>query len=270
MSETRQHIFQKGLLNNKVVIITGGGTGIGRETAFNLGHLGAKIVICGRRLEPLKKTCEELENLKIECFYESCDIRDYEKVSHFVDNVLSKFGRIDILINNAGGQFPSPAINISPNGFKSVVTNNLIGTWNMTHVVAKKSFIPLKIDGTILNVVAQVKRGFPGMSHTGAARAGVINLTKTLAIEWSPYNITINSIAPGVIDPNASGTKKYETKMMQNAINATPLKRLGSVQEISNLMTFMVLPISKFITGQCYYIDGGQSLYGDFYKPSKI
>ena len=145
-------IFQKGLLKDKVVIITGGGTGIGRETAFNLGNLGAKIIICGRRLDPLKKTCEELKNKKIECYFETCDIRDYEKVSSFIDNVLEKFKKIDILINNAGGQFPSPAINITPNGFKSVITNNLIGTWNMTHAVAKKSFIPLKISGTILNV----------------------------------------------------------------------------------------------------------------------
>jgi citronellol/citronellal dehydrogenase len=160
-------------------------------------------------------------------------------------------------------------VNISPNGFHSVVQNNLIGTWNMTHCCATKAFIPQR-DGVILNVVAQVKRGFPGMSHTGAARAGVINLTKSLAVEWSPYQITVNCIAPGVIDPNTSGTKKYESKLMENAKNATPLKRLGTVEEISTLMVYMVLPISKFITGQCYYIDGGQSLYGDFFNISKL
>lgn len=133
----------------------------------------------------------------------------------------------------------------------------------MTYCVATKSFLEEK-KGTILNVVAQVKRGFPGMCHTGAARAGVINLTKSLSIEWAKYGITVNCIAPGVIE--SSGTTKYSKEMFEMAVKAIPLGRVGNVTECAQLMAYMVLPQSKFITGQTYYIDGGQSLHGDSFK----
>lgn len=262
-SELHENIlFQKGLLNGKVAVITGGGSGIGKETALLLGSIGAKIAICGRRIEILQETSKEMDALGIVNIYSVCDIRNYDSVCEFIDFVCadSRFGTIDILINNAGGQFPSPAQNISPKGFEAVVRNNLFGTWNFIHCVANKVFLPER-KGVILNVVAQVKRGFPGMAHTGAARAGVINLTKTLAIEWAKMGITVNAIAPGVIE--SSGTKRYAQGTLERGLRATPVGRLGTTLECAQLMTYLVLPQAKFITGQCYYIDGGQSLSGD-------
>jgi NAD(P)-dependent dehydrogenase (short-subunit alcohol dehydrogenase family) len=258
-------MFTKGLLKDKVAIITGGGTGIGKETAIQLGRLGCKVAICGRRLEVLKETALYFESIGMEVIYNTCDIRKYDSVIDFVKFVVEKFKTIDILINNAGGQFPSLAENISPNGFEAVIKNNLIGTWNMTHAVGTTVFLPEK-KGCILNVVAQVKRGFPGMAHTGAARAGVINLTKTLAIEWAKHGITVNAIAPGVIE--SSGTKRYAEGTLDRGLKATPIGRIGTTLEVAQLMTYMVLPQASFITGQTFYIDGGQSLAGDIFSVS--
>jgi NAD(P)-dependent dehydrogenase (short-subunit alcohol dehydrogenase family) len=155
---------------------------------------------------------------------------------------------------------------LSPKGFAAVIQNNLIGTWNMTSVVATQVFIPQK-KGKIINIIAQIVRGFPGMVHTGSARAGVDNLTKTLAIEWAPYGINVNAVAPGII--LSSGTERYDVGILKNAIKAIPKGRAGKVEEVAALVAFLCTPIADFITGQTYYIDGGQSLFGDIIDPRK-
>jgi len=199
----------------------------------------------------------------IEIFYEQCDIREIEQVGRFIKNVLVKYQKIDVLVNNAGGQFPILAEELSAKGFGAVIRTNLQGTWNMTSITAKYAFIPQK-RGRIVNVIAQIKRGFPGMVHTGAARAGVVNITKTLSIEWSSYNIKINSVAPGVII--SSGTDRYGSHFLDQAKAATPLGRHGTVEEVSHLITFLSSEkAASYITGQTYYIDGGSSLWGDFF-----
>jgi NAD(P)-dependent dehydrogenase (short-subunit alcohol dehydrogenase family) len=301
-------VFIKNLFNGEVAIVTGGGTGIGREIARELAFLGAKVAICGRRLEPLQQTVEELrkdlqheqqqkkqteasknqsqkqEEEEIEkersesesereedngIYYQSCDIRNYDQVKQFVEHVHKRFGPITILVNSAGGQFMISSRYLSTKGFNAVVQNNLIGTWNMIHACAITSMIPNK-KGRVVTITAQIKRGFPGMIHTGAARAAIQNMTKTLAVEWSPYNILLNCVAPGVIRPSESGTHRYPKETLEKARLNTPLRRLGLGREVAHLVTYLCSPMASFITGQIYYIDGGQSLWGDFSDPYQM
>ena len=263
-----QSIFRPGLFEGQVAIITGGGTGIGLAVAHELGSLGAKIAICGRRAEKLEEAATGLEAEGIAVHRATCDTRKPETVEAYVAGVKDAFGAVDILINNAGGQFPSPAQHISPKGFEAVVRNNLLGTWNFTHAVANALFIPQK-RGRIVNIVAQVARGFPGMAHTGAARAGVENLTKTLAIEWAQFGLRVNAVAPGVI--RTTGTAQYPPELLENAIASTPLHRLGGAEEVAHLIVYLASTYADYVTGQSFYIDGGQSLWGDQWPiPSDI
>lgn len=256
-------IYRAGFLQDQVIVITGGGSGIGLEIARQAGTLGAKIAICGRTVEKLERASVELQALGIETFHMGCDIRETDQVVAFVDGVLARFGRIDGLVNNAGGQFPSPAHLISPRGFAAVVRNNLLGTWTFIHTVANKAMLPQSA-GRIVNITAQVGRGFPGMVHTGAARAGVENLTKTVAVEWASSGIRTNAIAPGVV--RSSGTQQYGEEVLELGRKATPVKRLGRPEEIAALAVYLLGPMADFITGQVFAIDGGQSLWGDIFQ----
>ncbi len=253
-------LYVDGLFADEVILITGGGTGIGFAAATEMGLLGAKVAICGRRPGPLNEAVETLGAKGIDAYGAPCDIREPETITTYVDSVLDRYGRIDVLINNAGGQFPTTAEALSPKGFAAVVRNNLIGTWSMTHAVATKAMIPQK-RGRIVNVIAQILRGFPGMAHTGAARAGVDNLTKTLAVEWALHGIRVNAIAPGVIV--TSGTKQYPPELLDTAEKANPLHRLGTAEEVSHLITYLSSRYADFVTGQTFYIDGGACLWGE-------
>ncbi|MGD8608821.1 MAG: SDR family oxidoreductase [Myxococcales bacterium] len=253
-------LYSNGLFSDEVVLVTGGGTGIGLATATEMGLLGAKVAICGRRAEPLSEAVETLAAKGIDAFAAPCDIREADAISSYVDSVLDRFGRIDVLINNAGGQFPTTAESLSAKGFAAVVRNNLIGTWAITRAVATKAMIPQK-RGRIVNVIAQIIRGFPGMVHTGAARAGVDNMTKTLAVEWAIHGIRVNAVAPGVIV--TSGTKQYPPELLDTAEKANPLHRLGTAEEVSHLITYLACRYADFVTGQTFYIDGGASLWGE-------
>ena len=256
-------IFKAGLFQGDVALVTGGGTGIGFATASEFGALGAKLALCGRRPEPLAKAAEELARAGVEVFTATCDIRDAEQVKTCVEAVKQRFGRIDVLVNNAGGQFPSAAESLSPRGFEAVVRNNLLGTFNVTQAVATLAMIPQK-RGRIVNVIAQIARGFPGMVHTGAARAGVENMTKTLAVEWAMHGIRVNAVAPGVI--KTSGTDQYPPELLEEAAKRSPLRRLGTANEVAHLIVYLASKQADFITGQSLYIDGGQSLWGDIWQ----
>lgn len=171
-------------------------------------------------------------------------------------------------LSSAGGQYVSLAEHVVPKGFDAVVRNNLVGTWNFIYHVANLAFIPQK-DGTIINIIAQIKRGFPGMIHTGAARAGVDNLTKTLAVEWSKYGIRTNAIAPGVIE--STGTTKYVPEFLIAARDSAPMQRLGTTKEVCHLALFLASnKTAGFITGQTYYVDGGQSIGSDIFAIPKL
>ncbi len=253
-------IYRDGLFANEVALITGGGTGIGLAVAEELGALGARIAICGRRAEPLAAAAAKLAAAGVDVHHATADIRDPDSVAAFVDGVVAKFGKIDVLVNNAGGQFPIPAEHLAPKGFEAVVRNNLLGTWTMTHAVATRAMIPQK-QGRIVNVIAEISRGFPGMVHTGAARAGVDNMTKTLAVEWATHGLRVNAVAPGVI--KTTGTAQYPEELLEMSRKGTPLKRLGSPEEVAHLIVYLASRFADFVTGQTYYIDGGKSLWGD-------
>ncbi len=256
-------IFKAGLFQDEVAIVTGGGTGIGLSTAFELGQLGAKVAICSRRAEVVAQGAAQLKAAGIEVFHDTCDIREPEKVASFVKATKERFGRVDLLVNNAGGQFPTAAEGLSSRGFEAVVRNNLFGTWNFVSTVAREAFIPQK-RGRVVNIIANIERGFPGMVHTGAARAGVENMTKTLAVEWAPHGIRVNAVAPGVI--KTSGTDQYPPELLEQAKKAVPLRRLGTADEVAHLIVYLLSKQADYVTGQTFYIDGGQSLWGDIWQ----
>ncbi len=261
-SPESQAVFAPGILKDRVAIITGGGSGIGLSTAREMIRLGARVALCGRTPEKLATAKAELDAAAgggDRVFTQLCDIREPAQVEDFVRATIGELGKIDILVNNAGGQFPSPAQLISPNGFLAVIKNNLVGTFHMTREVANQWMIPNK-GGRIINVIANIYRGFPGMAHTGAARAGVENLTMTLAVEWAQFGILVNAVAPGVI--KSSGTTQYPPSLLERAVRETPVKRTGTCEEVAASIVFLASPAAQFFTGATLRIDGGQALWG--------
>jgi citronellol/citronellal dehydrogenase len=253
-------IFREGLFEGQVAVVTGGGSGIGLAIARTLGELGAKVAIAGRKPEKLEAARADLAGRGIDVHAAPCDIRDLEQINGYLDGVERALGKVTVLVNNAGGQFPTAAESLSPKGWEAVIRNNLNGTFFMTQAVATRFFIPQK-RGRIVNIIANVARGFPGMVHTGAARAGVDNMTKTLAIEWAQYNIAVNAIAPGII--RSSGVDQYPPELVEMSRQRTPMKRLGTSEEVAELAAYLASDAASFVTGETWYIDGGAHLWGD-------
>ncbi len=260
-------IFRPGLFAGQTAIVTGGASGIGLCTAQILGELGARVAICGRNPERLEAGRLHLVALAFEVHAALCDIRNTEEIDVFVAGVGAAFGPADILVNNAGGQFPTAAAELSPRGWEAVIRNNLNGTFFMTQAVAKAHMIPAR-RGRIVNVIANIHRGFPGMVHTGAARAGVENMTRTLAVEWAAHNIQVNAVAPGVI--RTSGTAQYPPHLLEAGRLATPQKRFGTAEETAQLIVYLASFAASFVTGVTSYIDGGAHLWGDQWKVPDI
>ncbi|MEO1652710.1 MAG: SDR family oxidoreductase [Bacteroidota bacterium] len=260
-------MFQKDTLKDKVALVTGGRSGIGYGIAKMFLELGAKVCIASRNEELLQKAAEELSQYG-ECISQACDIRETEQIKAVAQKIKDHFGRLDILVNNAGGQFPSPAEYISENGWNSVVNNNLNGTFHMTSAMAHTFFLEQK-EGCIINIIANIYRGFPVMVHTGAARAGVDNMTKTLAVEWGDFNIRVNAIAPGTIESSGLDTYPPPVKaLFEEVKEAIPLRRMGTVDDIAQATCFLASPLASYITGTTLYIDGAQHLSGS--DPMKL
>lgn len=261
MSKTYQSIFRENLFADQVVVVTGGGTGIGRAIAHEVASLGAHVIIAARKEERLARTAAEIKESGGRASFYTVNIRREDEVKRLIQQILKDHGTIDGLVNNAGGQFPSPAQNISQKGWHAVIETNLTGTFLVSREVFNQ--VMSKKGGCIINIVAEMWRGFPGMAHTGAARAGVVNLTKTLAIEWAARGVRINSVAPGIIEGH--GLKQYDPafikSFIENASQNIPAKRLGTESEIAAAVTFLLSPAAAYITGETIRVDGGSSLW---------
>ena len=254
--------FASDLFADKVVLVTGGRSGIGFGIATAFLSLGAKVMICARKAPLLTKAVESLRAFGT-CEGHVCDIRNTDDIRSLAEATSKHFGGLDILINNAGGQFPAPAELISENGWASVINNNLNGTFYMSQIMASTFFIPQK-KGIIVNIIANMMRGFPGMAHTGAARAGVDNLTKSLAQEWSIYNIRVNAVAPGTIE--SSGLDQYPDQIRERFEEGRKdnlMGRFGTVEDIAYAVTFLASPLAAYIGGVTLYVDGMEHLAGD-------
>ena len=253
-------IFRPGIFKDKIAVVTGGATGIGEAITRELALGGAKVVIASRKMHRLIPTAKGLSrDLGAEVVPIKCNIRERAEVDALVAEVLRRYGKIDFLVNNGGGQFPSPAEGCSEKGWKAVIETNLTGTWNMCQAAALKYM--LQHGGRIVTIVADMWRGFPGMMHTGAARAGVVNMTMSLAVEWARAKILINCVAPGTI--LSTGMKNYPPGTMDGVWRAIPLKRLGRSEEIAWAVAYLLSPAGDFITGETLKVDGGGSLWGD-------
>jgi citronellol/citronellal dehydrogenase len=248
-------IFQAGLLDGQVAIVTGGGTGLGRATALELATLGARVVICGRRREPLSDTVARAADGVIEAV--PCDIREEDDVNALVDGVLERHGRIDLLVNNAGGQFMTPAEDITPKGFQTVIRLNVEGTWLMTHAVATKAMIPEGLGGKIVNVTLSPHHGLPGMAHSSAARAAVENLTRVLSIEWARFGIRLTALAAGHFATDTLRTK-YPKPVVEGVAGTVPLGRLGTEEEFAWLVAYLASPAGDYFSGAVLTIDGAR------------
>ena len=246
-------VFHAGLFNGQVALVTGGGSGIGRCTAHELAALGAAVAIVGRKVEKLDAVRAEIEAVGGVCSTHVCDIREEDAVRATITAVLERHGRIDALVNNAGGQYPAPLASISAKGWDAVVRNNLTGGFLM----ARECVTQWMGDhpGAIVNLIADIWGGMPGMGHSGAARAGMLNFTETAALEWAP--IRVNAVAPGWIA--SSGMDNYPPEMrstIRGISKLVPLQRLGTESEVAAAIVFLLSPAAAFISGACLRVDG--------------
>src|SRR3954465_3623214 len=246
-------IFAPDLLQGQVVVVPGGGAGPGRATAQELSGLGAMVVIAGRRAEPLEETASLCEGT---CEPVVCDIREEAQVQTFVDGVVERHGRVDTLVNNAGGQYMTPAEDITLKGFETVVRLNLTGTWLMSHAVASKSMIPNE-GGKVVSVTLSPHHGLPGMAHSSAARAAVENLTRVLAIEWARFGTKLTAPPPGHFATETLRTK-YPKPVVEGVAGTVPLGRLGTEEEFAWLVAYLASPAGDSLSGAILTIDGAR------------
>src|SRR6188472_439272 len=264
-------LFQPGILDGQVAIVTGGGSGLGRASALELATLGAKVVVCGRREDPLAETAARADG-GVEA--RTCDIREEDQVEALVDGVLERHGRIDLLVNNAGGQYMTPAEDISPKGFRTVLRLNVEGTWLMTHAVATRAMMGATREGhprggKIVNVTLSPHHGLPGMAHSSAARAAVENLTRVLSIEWARFGIRLTAVAPGPMATETMRTK-YPKPVVDGVAGTVPLGRLGTEEEFAWLVAYLASPAGDYISGTVLTLDGARGNWFGSWPPEGI
>jgi citronellol/citronellal dehydrogenase len=253
--------FRDDALAGQVCVVSGGGSGMGRAIAYVLTRLGAQVVICGRRAEKLEETAAGIQRHFGKTIQtKAMTIREPDQVQALFQETWEKFGRVDVLVNSAGGQFPQAAIDFSVKGWNAVIDTNLNGTWYMMQSAAQH-WRDQGRGGSIVNIVAVVSRGNPQVAHTAAARAGVIYLSKTLSVEWAPLDIRVNCVAPGSIATD--GLNVYPREAAEGFAISNPMKRLGDVMDIAQSVVYLAAPTGKFITGEVLTVDGGRQNWGE-------
>jgi citronellol/citronellal dehydrogenase len=243
----------------RVALVTGGGTGIGRATALELAATGAAVVVCGRRPEPLEETAAAVADAGGASLAVAADIREPADVTRLLNTALGRFGHIDVLVNNAGGQFTAPAEEISDNGWRAVHRLAVDATWTVTREVATRSMIPRR-DGLIVFIGFSPLRGLPGFAHAYAARAAVGNLASGLALEWSRHRIRSVCLAVGTIA--SEGLEQYGEEEIERWRRSIPLGRIGTPDDVAGLISFLASPAGTYITGTTIAVDGGTDAWG--------
>src|SRR6202142_185946 len=258
-------MFQPGLLKERAIFLTGGGSGLGRSMAIHFAKLGARLFVIGRREEPLKSTCDDIHRDGGAAAYATCDVRDYEAVETAFSAAEAQFGEIDTLVNNAAGNFMARTEKLSPNAFNAVVGIVLNGTFHCTQAFAKRR-IAKKLGGNILNITTTYAAANCGSGYvvpSACAKAGVLALTTSLAVEWAKYHIRVNAIAPGPFPTEGAWSRLIPSKQFEeHVISKHPMKRFGNHDELTNLAVFLISNMAEYINGECVVIDGGQWLRG--------
>ncbi len=266
---SRPTVYGEGLFAGQVVLVSGAGSGIGKAIAVLFARLGADLVICGRQADKLAATAEQLAGLGATVVTQAMTIRDPDQVGRLMDLVWHRHGRLDHLINNAGGQFSQAAIEFSVKGWNAVIDTNLNGTWYMMQQAAIRWRDTGAGDvdgggGNIVNITASISRGLAHMAHSTAARAGVIYLSKTLAVEWAPDRIRVNCLGVGTVE--SSGFGQYSEAGRRTFYHSNPMRRVGNVWDVAEAAVYLAAPSGNYITGEVLTIDGGQQLWGDFWS----
>ncbi|HVZ06288.1 SDR family oxidoreductase [Rhodopila sp.] len=258
--------WRDGLFEGKRVLVSGAGSGLGKCIATTFTRLGADLVIVGRRRERLEEAAAFFGRFGRRITIRPMTIRNPDEVHETFAFVQREVGGIDILVNNAGGQFPQAAIDFSVKGWNAVIDTNLNGTWYMMQTAARQ-WAADKRPGCIVNVVVDFWRGMPGIAHTCAARAGVVYLSKTVAVEWAPLNIRVNCVAPGAHE--TSGFAVYPPEGLASFLESNPMRRVGDAQDVADACAYLAASTGKFITGEVLTVDGGQQLWGDMWPTGR-
>jgi len=258
-------LFQPDLLKSRAIFLTGGGTGLGRSMALHFAKLGARLFIIGRREEPLRKTCEEIHRDGGAAAFTTCDVREYDAVESAMSAAENHWGEIDTLVNNAAGNFMARTEKLSPNAFQAVVGIVLNGTFHCTQAFARRR-IAKNLGGNVLNISTTYAAANCGSGYvvpSACAKAGVLAMTASLAVEWAKYHIRVNAIAPGPFPTEGAWSRLIPSQQFEeHALNKHPMKRFGKHDELTNLAVFLISDMAEYINGECVVIDGGQWLRG--------
>jgi citronellol/citronellal dehydrogenase len=259
-------VYAADALKDQVVVVSGGAGGIGRAIAWLFARLGAHVVLVGRDQGKLDALVADLTGHNLKASAQAADIREPDAVNALFDAVWAGHGRLDSLINSAGGQFPQPAIDFSINGWNAVINTNLNGTWYMMQAAAQR-WRDRKHPGSIVNIVVVTTHGLYGIAHTIAARSGVIGLSRAVAVEWAPLNIRVNCVAPGAIE--TEGWNVYTQEARAAYPRSNPMMRAGSPWDIAEACVYLAGPSGKFVTGETLTVDGGGQLWGETWTTGK-
>ena len=260
------HGFRDDLYSGQVALVTGGAGGIGRAICMLLSRLGAQVVTCGRDEGKLNELQGSFARQDVEVFAIPANVRDPEEVEALLSDTWSKFGRLDLVVNNAGGQFAAPATDISPKGWAAVLETNLYGPWFVMQAAAR-AWIENGSGGSIVNIGTVTGRASVGIPHTAAARAGAAGLAASLSVEWAPHDIRINTIAVGVV--RSPGLVNYPDEA-RPSFDHNPQRRLGDVQDIAQAVAFLGSPVTaSFVTGEVFHVAGGEQVWGEYWALGK-